>query len=147
MIQIDVTATVRAPVPRALLARAAASALRGRATLSIAVVGDARMRRLNREALGHDYVTDVLSFDHGSTPEGRLLEVLVCAPHAARQARSLGIPYEQELARYVIHGCLHLAGYDDRTDALCNTMWKRQERLVRGLFARNKVNARPRRAP
>src|SRR5690606_14533133 len=111
MIHVDVTSSVRTRVDSRLRAAAARLVLRGRALVSIAVVGEARMRRLNREMLGHDYVTDVLSFDHGESPEGRVIEIVVCAPFARRQARKHGLPERQELARYVVHGALHTAGH------------------------------------
>lgn len=94
------------------------------------------MRSLNRKQLGHDYVTDVLSTDHGETPEGRLIELILCAPFAARQARAHGVPCKQELARYVIHGCLHCTGYDDRTGKQRAELWREQERVMRNVFGR-----------
>jgi probable rRNA maturation factor len=137
MIDVLTTCGVRGKVPVALLARAARAALgRRRAAVSIAVIGDARMRRLNRDALGHDYSTDVLSFDHGDSPEGRQIELFLCLPFARRQARARGIPPDQELARYVVHGCLHCIGFDDRTHAGHAAMWARQEAVLRRLFGR-----------
>ncbi|MCB9893292.1 MAG: rRNA maturation RNase YbeY [Planctomycetes bacterium] len=138
MIAVGITATIRTRIDRKLLERAARAAMEGTdAEISIVVIGDTRMRSLNRDALGHDYVTDVLSFDHGDSPEGRQIEVIVCAPHAAREARAHGVPFNQELARYVIHGCLHCNGHDDRTEAQRNAMWTAQERTMRRLFGRS----------
>jgi probable rRNA maturation factor len=137
MIDVNVSATVRKPIRRRLLVQAAVAALEPEldaADVSILVVGDRLMRSLNRDALGHDYVTDVLSFDHGDSPEGRVIEVVICAPYAARQANKLGIPPEQELARYVVHGCLHCAGYDDATPKAREQMWEQQEQILRKLF-------------
>ncbi len=140
MIQVDVASSLRGKPDTALLRRAAIAALRpvaANAQVSILLVGDKRMRTLNRESLGHDYTTDVLSFDHGSTPEGKLIELVICPAFAARSARQRGIAVAQELVRYVVHGCLHCAGFDDRTEAQRRTMWKAQEQLVQGLFGRN----------
>lgn len=139
MIDVGVTVTVKAlRIDRKTLEKAALLALKplGNAEVSIAVIGDKRMRALNRDALGHDYITDVLSFDHGDSPEGRVVELFVCAPFAARQARQRGIPFIQELARYVVHGALHCAGYDDHTDKQRNAMWGEQERVLRALFGK-----------
>lgn len=95
--------------------RAAAGRL-GRAVpaLSVAVVGDHRMRRLNREYHGVDATTDVLAFplETGPGPSG---EVIVCAPSAARRARSREIEPLSELLLYVVHGTLHLLGERDAT--------------------------------
>ena len=69
MIEVDVTSTIRSTVDRKLIEQAVNAALgRANATVSVVVIGDKRMRSLNRDALGHDYVTDVLSFDHGDSP-------------------------------------------------------------------------------
>lgn len=139
MIQVDIATSLRGKYDSALLRRAAVAALRGRkpnVQVSIVLVGDRRMRTLNRQALGHDYTTDVLSFDHGLTPEGRLIELVICPPFAARIARQRGISPSQELARYVVHGCLHCAGFDDATPSRRRAMWAAQESTLRGLFGR-----------
>ena len=140
MIHVDVSvATRKFTIDRDLLGRAAKAALAGRiadATVSITVVGEDRMRRLNKLTLGHDYVTDVLSSDHGETPEGRLIEVITCAPFAARQSVLHGVPFKQELARYVIHGCLHCAGLEDDSEKTRAAMWIQQERVMKRVFGK-----------
>lgn len=137
MIAVGVTSTVRSRIDHRLLEKAARAALSGLASeVSIVVVGDKRMRALNRDALGHDYVTDVLSFDYGDSPEGRQIEIVVCAPHAAREARAHGVPFSQELARYVVHGCLHCAGHDDHDASRQQKMWAAQERVLKRLFGK-----------
>ena len=86
------------------------------ANVSLAVVDDPTMARLNEQYLKHEGPTDVLSFlleREGHTLEG---EVVVGAPTAQRQALSYGWSAENELLLYVIHGTLHLVGYDDTTD-------------------------------
>jgi probable rRNA maturation factor len=85
------------------------------ATVSVAVVDDATIRELNRRFLEHDYATDVLSFElerRGDYLEG---EVVVSAETALRQASRYGWGEGDELLLYVIHGTLHLIGYDDLT--------------------------------
>ncbi len=144
MIDVDITSTVRSDLDARLLKRAAVAALRPhvkRASVSIAVIGAARMRSLNRDALGHDYVTDVLSFNHGDSPEGLLCELFVCPDFARASARRHNVPAEQELARYVVHGCLHCAGYDDATKKDRMRMWHEQERVLRALFGRRYVDS------
>lgn len=137
MIHVGITSTVRTRIDQRLLEKAARAALSGlSAEVSIVVVGDKRMRALNRDALGHDYVTDVLSFDYGDSPEGRQIEIVVCAPHAAREARAHGVPLAQELARYVVHGCLHCAGHDDVGEKQQRQMWSAQERLLKRLLGK-----------
>ena len=82
-------------------------------SLSLAVVDDATMRDLNRKYLDHDYATDVLSFLLEQGPVGIEGEVIVSADTAARQAADAGWTTDQEMLLYVVHGTLHLAGYDD----------------------------------
>lgn len=81
--------------------------------LSVAVVGDRRMRRLNRDFHAADRTTDVLAFPlgwRGAAVEG---EVIACAPYARREAVSRGLDPRGELLLYVVHGTLHLLGEDD----------------------------------
>ena len=100
----------------------AAAAAVGAATpaLSVVVVGDRRMRRLNRDFHDADRTTDVLAFPLDDDQDGTFGEVIVCAPEAYRQAARRGLPASTELLLYVVHGTLHLLGEDDheRSEAL-----------------------------
>ena len=83
--------------------------------LSIAVVDNATIHELNMRFLEHDYPTDVLSFsleNHEDQLEG---EVVVSADMALEQAGEYGAQPEDELLLYVIHGVLHLVGFDDKS--------------------------------
>ena len=76
--------------------------------------GDARMRRLNRDFRRQDRTTDVLAFPAAG---GALLgDIVVSVPYAARQARKRGEPRAREIERLLVHGYLHLLGYDHETD-------------------------------
>ncbi len=73
---------------------------------------------LNRRHLGHDYLTDVLSFslvDEDDPPGAVEGEVYVDLDTAAERCAEFGATFEQEAARYAVHGLLHLIGYDDAT--------------------------------
>ena len=94
---------------RMILKEAAVS----RARISLAVVDDPTIRRLNRRYLGHDYATDVLSFNLGDSGEGLEGEVIVSADTAAAAAARFRWPPEDELLLYVINGTLHLVGLRD----------------------------------
>lgn len=76
-----------------------------------------RVHELNREYLGHDYRTDVLSFQIDQTEHGLEGEVYVDLDTAEINAARFGEHYEREVARYIVHGLLHLAGHDDASDA------------------------------
>jgi probable rRNA maturation factor len=115
------------PIDRSRLTRLARVVLdrigRTDATLTITFVRDPRMRALNREYRGIDKPTDVLSFLYQEeAPEldfnksNHLGDVVVSVETAERYAGELGLTFDQELEHLVIHGALHLAGYDHETD-------------------------------
>src|SRR5207237_10913753 len=87
------------------------------AEISMAVVSDERMHELNRQYLQHDYPTDVLSFVLARDKRARSLdgEIVASADYAAREAVRYRWSTDDELLLYIIHGCLHLVGYDDTT--------------------------------
>jgi rRNA maturation RNase YbeY len=98
-------------------------------------VDDRTMRELNRRYLRHDWTTDVLSFSYGTRRrlEG---EIIVNLDQARRQAPTFGATYRQEVSRLIVHGLLHLAGHDDRTDAERERMHRREDRYLHH-FQRN----------
>ncbi len=90
------------------------------ASISLVVTTDRSIRVVNRRFLNHDYATDVLTFDLADTRSGRKgieAEILVSAVTARRQAREIGSSVYDELALYIVHGVLHLVGYDDHCPA------------------------------
>jgi probable rRNA maturation factor len=94
------------------------------------------MRRLNREWMESDSVTDVLSFPSDDPPPGTaeeeatLGEVLICVPVCEKEARRRAIPLSDEIARMLIHGTLHLLGYDHGTKAQKRRMRSREKRYL-----------------
>ena len=86
-----------------------------RGEISIAIVDDQNMKTLNRQYLGHDYETDVLSFVMESDPASNRLDgqLIVSAETAQRVADELQVPLDDELLLYVVHGMLHLVGLRD----------------------------------
>ena len=100
--------------------------------LTVVFVSPRKMRNLNRQFLGRDYVTDVLSFAYGGEiVEGSsFLGEIVIAPEIAwRQARLWRSEPERELRKLLVHGILHLLGYDHESDA--GEMNRLQQRLLR----------------
>jgi probable rRNA maturation factor len=101
--------------------------------ISLTIVDNAQMHELNRRHLQHNYPTDVLSFllEHENDRlEG---EIIVSADYAAEEAMKYGWPAADELLLYVVHGTLHLVGYDDTTPAAAAEM-RRQEREILAWF-------------
>jgi probable rRNA maturation factor len=81
---------------------------------TIAFVSDDRIRQLNRQFRGVNKATDVLSFPAGE--ESNLGDVAVSIDTAARQAKENGLSLDEEIAQLILHGLLHLSGYDHETD-------------------------------
>ena len=107
--------------------------------LTLVVTDDEGIRALNRDFLGVDAPTDVLSFsaqeDGGpfvAAPEtgGYLGDVILSYPRAVEQAREQGHSTEQELNLLVVHGVLHLLGYDHADAAEKAAMWAQQEAIL-----------------
>lgn len=107
------------------------------AELSVAVVGDAEIERLNLEYLQHEGPTDVISFPL-SASGGRVVgDVYVGADQARRQAAELEVPLAEEVLRLAIHGTLHVLGYEHPQDEgrEGSPMYERQEALLRTVLA------------
>jgi probable rRNA maturation factor len=114
------------------VARAVLAGERRDADLSVTFLGPLTMRRLNHRYTGHDAPTDVIAFALPA-PERRLAgDIYICARVAAGEARRHGIALREELIRLVVHGVLHVLGYDhpDGDGRTRSPMWRRQERYV-----------------
>jgi probable rRNA maturation factor len=117
-----------------------------RGEVAVALVSDARVRRLNRQYRRTDAPTDVLSFaaDADATTAHRDFgDIVIATGIARRQARQAGHSYNTELRVLALHGLLHLLGYDHHTTADRSRMARaearlgRKGRLRRGLIARS----------
>lgn len=112
------------------------------AELGIHLVGDRRMSALNARYLGHAGPTDVITFDYGvapadgPVPNGRCGDLFIGVPEALRQARTFRTSWPAEVVRYLVHGLLHLSGYDDTTPAARRRLKRAEDRLLRRLAAR-----------
>jgi probable rRNA maturation factor len=104
---------------------------RNKASVTIVFTDDKDMRRINKKHLGHDSATDVVSFTLEDAPlEG---EVYIDLQQARRQAVDFSVTPLNEATRLLVHGVLHLCGYDDTTDRAKTTMIEKQERYVAAL--------------
>ncbi len=134
---IAVQRAVRARgVPAAArLARWARAAARGATDVTLRVVGAAEGRRLNRLYRRKDYATNVLSFAYDTTPAfpGLCGDLVLCHPVIAREARAQGKTLAAHYAHLVVHGMLHLRGYDHLRSTDARRMERAEIRLLRGL--------------
>jgi probable rRNA maturation factor len=135
--------------------------------LAIRIVRAPEMARVNETFLQHQGSTDVITFDYTDyepeapdrqgkpkLPAGRRKhvqgEIFICIDDAVAQAREFRTTWQSELTRYVIHGVLHLLGYDDIDAADRRKMKREENRLVKEvarLFPLSKLGGKPRLAP
>ena len=87
------------------------------------LVSDRRMALLHRKFLGQSGPTDVMTFQHG--------EIFISVDTARRHARSFGNSFLRELKLYIVHGLLHLHGFDDQTLSEAHKMKAAQEKILR----------------
>ncbi len=106
------------------------------ADFGIALVSDKEMAQVNWQFLQHEGATDVITFDHESTRTKLHGELFICVDVAMAQAKEFKSSWQSELVRYVVHGVLHLLGYDDLKPALRRKMKREENRLVRLLEKR-----------
>ncbi len=137
--QITIASTgVRLPLSRARLRRVVATVLekedKSGAIVNLTFLSPGRMRALNRKSLGRSSLTDVIAFclAHQGTAVG---DIYICPDAARRNAEKLGLRFEEEIVRLVVHGTLHVLGYHhpEGQGRQRSGMWLRQERYVRSL--------------
>ena len=92
-----------------------------RQSVTIVFVSDAAIKKLNRQFRGKNYATDVLSFptqaeDFERDNQSHLGEVVISVERAAAQAKENGLTFSNEVEQLILHGLLHLSGYDHETD-------------------------------
>lgn len=138
-VSVDVSSTVRRPaisagrVRNLVKATLEAECVRD-ALVSVAFVGTDTISRLNRDFLRRAGPTDVIAFglgrQIGSVPV--IGDIYICQHVAARNAKSLGVALRAELARLVVHGTLHILGYEHPDDdtRTSSAMWKKQETIL-----------------
>jgi probable rRNA maturation factor len=107
----------------------ASAVLPARSEVTVRYVGPTEGRRLNREFRGKDYATNVLSFPYEAGRGGPRGDIVICAPVVAREAREQGKSAEAHHAHLLVHGLLHLQGYDHEREADAARM-ERRERAV-----------------
>lgn len=102
-------------------------------------VNDEKILEVNREYLGHDYYTDVITFDYdeGDTVSG---DIVISLDTVRSNAEQLGKPYDEELHRVIIHGVLHLCGINDKGPGEREQMEAAEDKAL-ALLAENDLKA------
>ena len=139
---------LRAPVSASRLAAAVRDVLRAEgvtaAMISVTLVSESAMARLNRRHLAHRGPTDVISFSFSPSPEAGVVgDIYICPDVARRNARTAGCGVREELLRLAVHGTLHVLGWNHPEDdgREQSPMWRRQERLLAGVRRRQARHA------
>ena len=104
-------------------------------SLEIVFLSDRAIRPFNKRYKGADRATDVLSFDLGSCGE-----VLISSDMALRNSRAFNMTLEKELVLYVIHGILHLFGYNDEKPMERSRMFRKQDSILEMLCAKIRLS-------
>ena len=97
-------------------ARAAGAIGKSDSSATIAFVSDKTIRQLNQQFRGVDKATDVLSFPAEDEDESNLGDIAISVDTAAKQAKENGLTFDEEVAQLILHGLLHLSGYNHETD-------------------------------
>ena len=99
--------------------------------VDVAVVTSREISSLNRRYLNHTGPTDVISFDlSDSSDDGIRAQIVVCGELAVREGRIRRHGPQRELMLYIVHGLLHLMGFNDKTPTQSTTMHAREEKLL-----------------
>ena len=102
--------------------------------VSLAIVDDKRIKKINKEFLDHAHTTDVISFDLSQAQDGeKLFDIVVNAEKAQKQAKKRGHLPQAELALYITHGLLHNFGFDDQRKDQAEKMHKLEDEILQHL--------------
>ncbi|HKS38910.1 MAG TPA: rRNA maturation RNase YbeY [Verrucomicrobiae bacterium] len=102
--------------------------------LDVHLVDATEMTRINEAFLNHKGSTDVITFDYADSAPGTVNgEMLICLNDAVTQAKRFRTSWQSELVRYLVHGLLHLRGFDDSTSSARDRMKREENRLLRQL--------------
>lgn len=93
---------------------------------------DKSLLEVNKEKLNHDYYTDILTFDlRDHKDEPLFADILISIDRVIEHSKKYGISFEEELKRVMIHGILHLLGYDDHSEKDIRLMREMESKLIR----------------
>lgn len=109
-------------------------------TISLILVNAYEIRQINKDYRKIDAVTDVISFEDDSGDEEYLGDIFICIDKVYEQAKSYDHSYEREFAFLLVHGLLHLQGYDHNTKEEETEMFKKQDEILKKLNYRRSNN-------
>ena len=103
--------------------------------LNIILVNDEKLLEINKDFLRHDYYTDIITFNYADNPgvniEG---ELYISVDRVKDNGEKMGVTYQEEMARVVIHGVLHLCGYHDKEKSQQQEMQQAENKYINQMF-------------
>lgn len=110
--------------------------------VGVAIIAEEAMTRMNEGYLRHNGSTDVITFDYKDAARPRCLagEIFICLDEALIQSKRFRVTWQNELVRYIVHGILHLCGFDDKTSGARRKMKREENRLMRRLATHFKID-------
>ena len=91
---------------------------------------DEYLGEINKKYLGHDYYTDIITFDHKDTEDNVEGDLYISAERIKENAKNFGVKTEEELIRVIIHGVLHLIGYEDKSKKEKMIMTQKENKYI-----------------
>ncbi|MFO7542199.1 MAG: rRNA maturation RNase YbeY [Thiobacillus sp.] len=135
---VQYASTARELPGRAQIRRWVAAALEHAAEVTVRIVDAEEAQALNNDYRRKDYVPNVLTFEYGEVMPGKLGgDVVICAPVVEREAREQGKPLKHHYAHMIIHGVLHLQGYDHLDPAEAVIMESREAVILKAFHILN----------
>lgn len=104
-------------------------------SLSYIFCTDKYLLKINKDYLGHDYYTDIITFDISDSDEYIQAEIYISAERVWDNAQKFGISFKSELHRVIFHGALHLCGYGDKTKVEKEKMRRKEDFYLKSFFS------------
>ncbi|HET6722634.1 MAG TPA: rRNA maturation RNase YbeY [Chitinophagaceae bacterium] len=95
---------------------------------------DQEVHRINKKFLGHDYLTDIVTFSLARKGNPVIADVYISIDRVRENAILQGEPFQRELHRVIFHGALHLCGYNDKLKSQTKEMRRREDHYLSGYF-------------
>jgi rRNA maturation RNase YbeY len=105
--------------------------------INVILMNDEKLLEINRDFLQHDYYTDIITFNYSDEPKQNIEgELYISVDRVQENASNLGLNFEDELSRVVIHGILHLCGYQDKDKSEQKTMQVAENKYINKIVPR-----------
>jgi rRNA maturation RNase YbeY len=130
--------SLKPPVKKSLILQSVSAVLKGEkcriSSLELNLVNNYRIRKVNKNYLNHDYVTDIITFPYISDKKLIDGEIFISLDTVKANSKTYETGYKDEFVRVLIHGCLHLAGYGDKTKNEKVMMREKENKYLRNVL-------------